>query len=419
MKYILVTGDIHPIGGMQLLSAGVAEVMEKKGWEVYIFFPSHTKGNCALPYLNKFNDGGFCELTLPPYKWMARTRRYVIDRMCQIIGEVHEGEEIIIESHSDRTSQWGELLAQRLNAKHMLFLCNETYRGKDKFYLENLDYYDFKHKRKEVAGEMDDILYKLFEGYKRVENDELYIFKYDENPVRDVKDNRVSSIKKYDYNICYIGRVEKGYVPNIVKGIAKFAKDNKKKSIQFVIVGDTSSQKKLLDESFKDINNLIVTELGNVVPIPKELFTKVDVVIAGSGSAKCAAYEGVYTIVADASNFLANGVLGYDTNDELYHSNVIQMSFDEALANVLIEKKYDNMKCILPPYMGPKECVEYNFKLIKNSVQTKEFYPEKKLCMPKTNYIDAAKMRVYDWICKHIPKFSILLLNIKRKVIAK
>lgn len=415
MKYIFITGDIHPIGGMQLLVAGKAEILESQGWEVYIFFPTHETGACALASLDKYNEGGFCELTLPPYKWTARTRKNVIEKMCRIIGSIKE-EEIIIESHSDRTSQWGEILAAKIHAKHMLLLCNETYRGKDKYYLENLDFYDFKHRRKEVAGEMDDIIFKLFEGYKTVPENEIYIFKYDENPIRDVNNEKVNAIKKYDWNIGYIGRIEKGYVPNIIKSIAIFAKDNPHKSIQFVIVGNIEARRGLIEATFDGISNLTVTLLDDVVPIPKSLFMKLDVVIAGSGSAKCAAYENVYTIIADASNFQANGVLGYDTNDQLYHRHVVQTSFDKALENVLIKKKYDSMKNILPPYMGPEECTAQNFELIQNSNPIKEYYPEEKICAQKSSYFDALCMRIYDWSYKNTPKLSKIMKQLKNKM---
>ena len=416
MKYIIFTCDIHPIGGMQLLTAGKAEVLESMGWEVFVFFPAHGMGRCALPYLDKYNNGGICELTLPPFKWSKHNITNTIDRMCSIIGTCAKNERIIIESHYDIASQWGEILASRIKAKHMLFLCNEIYRGKGKYYVEFLDYYDFKHKRRELAGEMDDILYKLFDGYKTVPNDETYIFKYDENPIRDIENDKISAIERLDWNICYIGRVEKQYVPNIVCDVIRFAKIHPDKKIQFIFVGDISARRKLIESSLKGVSNIKLLELGDVVPIPKSLFKKIDVVIAGSGSAKCAAYEGVFTIVADASNSLANGVLGYDTNDELYHSHVKQTSFDIVLESVLVERRYDQMASILPPYMGPRECVEQNFELIKNSCSTLEYYSVKELCGHEMVHIDATCMLFYDWACHYIPMLAKLLKLLKKRL---
>lgn len=414
--YILVTGDIHPIGGMQLLASGKAEVLEEQGWRVIMFFPTHENGSCVIETLNKYVSGGFTELTLPPYKWTPSTRKRVIRKMCELIGPISADDKIIIESHSDRTSQWGEILAAKINAKHMLFLCNETYRGKDKYYVENLDYYDFKHKRKEVAGEVDDIFFRLFENYKTVDPNETNIFWYDENPVRNVNNEKVNAIQKSDWNIGYIGRMEKGYVPNIIKSVAMFAKRHEDKQIQFVIVGDISSRKQLMEEILSEIHNLKITALGDVVPIPSSLFRKLDVVIGGSGSAKCAVYEGVYTIIADAANFQSNGVFGYDTDDYLYHGENEQTSFDESLEKVLVRKEYDGKEPNLPPYIGPKECTMQNFELIEASVQTLEYYPEERLCSVKTSYLDAFIMRVYDWVYRNLPCMARWMQSMKRKI---
>ena len=34
--YIIITLDIHPIGGMQLYTAGKAAFLEKNGWKVVV-----------------------------------------------------------------------------------------------------------------------------------------------------------------------------------------------------------------------------------------------------------------------------------------------------------------------------------------------------------------------------------------------
>lgn len=413
--YIFMTGDIHPIGGMQLLASGKAEVLEAQGWQVVMFFPSHGRGPCAIDALNKYDAGGMIELSLPPYKWRNMTRKKVINKMKKLIGTITKEDQVIIESHADRSSQWGEILAAELHAKHMIFLCSEKYRGKGKYYLENLDFYDWKHRRREVAGETQAEFDMLFEGYKDVPLNEVNIFMYDENPVRDVKNELIEAIPKFDWNIGYIGRLEKGYVPNIINSVAVFAKSHAEKKIQFVVVGDISARRKLVEEEFKECPNLYLNALGNVVPIPKALFTKLDVVIAGSGSAKCAVYEGVYTILADAENFLSNGVYGYDTDDYLYHNQVNQSSFSESLERVLVTKEYCGRQMILPPYMGPDKCTEQNFELIEESIQTMEYYPESKLCSAKINYAEIFAVRTYDLLCKSLPRVATLLKSMKRK----
>lgn len=401
--YIFMTENIHPIGGMQLLTSGKAKVLERQGWEVIIFFPAFARGHCAIEELDKYDTGGMLELSLPPYKWPRTTRKKVIRKMCGLIGAVSAEDTIIIESHVDRLCQWGELLAAEIHVKHMIFACNETYRGKGKYYAECLEFFDWKHKRKELVGENSGMFDLLFEGFKEVPLNEVYIFMFDENPVRDVKNKLVEEISSYDWNIGYIGRLEKGYVPNIIQSVATFAKWHKNKRIQFIIVGDITSRKDLIRETFKECSNVYINELGNVVPIPKSLFNKLDAVIAGSGSAKCAAYEGVYTILADADNFRSNGVYGYDTSDHLYCGQMEQTSFEESLEKVLVKKEYENRQSNLPPYMNPEECTKQNFELIEASSQNMEYYPEDKLCVAKINYAEIAYLRIYAWLHRNLP----------------
>lgn len=67
-----------------------------------------------------------------------------------------------------------------------------------------MDFYDFKHKRREIAGEVENEMQRLFEGYKTVPENERYLFDLDEDPVRNCEIDRVNNIDKKDFNICYM-----------------------------------------------------------------------------------------------------------------------------------------------------------------------------------------------------------------------
>lgn len=78
-----------------------------------------------------------------------------------------------------------------------------------------------------------------------------------------------------------------------------------------LIVGNVDDRKEWLHQKLDKASNLVLTCLGDLVPIPRTLFSKIDVVIGSSGCAECSVVEGVPTIVSDAENSLANGILGY------------------------------------------------------------------------------------------------------------
>ena len=50
---------------------------------------------------------------------------------------------IYIESQSEVTALWGELLAEKLRARHVCFNCNELFRGPKKYYEENINFIRF------------------------------------------------------------------------------------------------------------------------------------------------------------------------------------------------------------------------------------------------------------------------------------
>ena len=147
-KYVFMTTSLYQIGGIQCYLAEKANCLERNGWKVFVLFSSrlsvHTK--CPIHTLEKYLDGNMTAMAIPPYKmpkWMVNR---TIGKMISTIGKNNGNDEIIIESHNDTSSQWGELMASRINARHYIFLMNESYRGAGKYYEDKIDFYIFKFK---------------------------------------------------------------------------------------------------------------------------------------------------------------------------------------------------------------------------------------------------------------------------------
>lgn len=413
--YLIFTTNISSVGGIQYYITGKTKHLESIGWDVYVFFGAIGKiSHCKIPFLDKYIEGRFCELIRPPYFYKKYFRDRLYKKIHKQIGLVSDKDRIVIESHDDISSMWAEIIASRFRGKHFLFLCNERFRGPDKYYSDFLDFYDFKHKRKEIAGEVEDAIQKLFGEYKTVSSDENIIFLLDEDPVHDIDNELVNNICKADWNICYIGRALKGYVPNIIRGVSTFSNRHPEKKVQFIIVGNADSRRDILNEVHMKSKNLQITELGDLVPIPKSIFKKVDVVIAGSGSARCAVYEGVPTILADSETFMANGLLGYDTKDFLYHAeNLIQDTFDNQLERVLIEKIHKKMKFDFIPKNNPSLCTEQNLELINKSEMSIDYYQEELLCpSQRTQTKEVLFLFANDWLSSKFPRLKVIIKHI-------
>ena len=388
-KYIFLTTSLYQIGGIQCYLAQKTNLLEKDGWKINVFFSARLSIHTPCPFdtLEKYLDGNMTAVAIPPFKmpkWMVNK---VIKTMVSCIGTNSSDDEIIIESHTDISSQWGELLASRINARHYIFLMNESYRKAGQYYVDKMDFYIFKFQRKEILGYHSSFL-RLFDGYLAIPSKDLPTpALIDESPIQDIFNNKVSQLPQKDWNICYISRGNKPYVPNIISEVGKFANNNKDKTIQLVVVGDINYHRDLINDTLSSNPNLTITELGIIYPIPKMLYKKVNVVIAGSGSARHSCEEGAIVIVADPETKQSIGILGYETTNSVFKGkDSVVSSFSDALKRVLIDKVHLNMENKYPPRIGIKKCTQQHFELFSQSERKKEYYNEEKMLEGSIDY---------------------------------
>lgn len=264
--------------------------------------------------------------------------------------------------------------------RHFIVCCHEDYRPTltepDISYGDNLDFFYFKWKRNELIADSS-VLKKLFNGYKNVTAPlvEMPNTIREQDAIQDV-DFPIEQIERLDWNICHIGRAEKNYVPFVIEGVAELARRHPDKKIQLIMVGRADSIMKLISKAFNDLPNVFVFLLGDLVPIPRVLFSKVDVVCAISQTARFVVDEGVLTIVGSVDNYKRTpGVLGYDT--ENYWNGEGTYSYVDALENVLFKKLYAGKKCTLPKLQPAEEFYEKFWTIVKNASPVKEYYVER------------------------------------------
>lgn len=404
--YIFITTPINIAGGSQCYLAAKAKQLESNGWKVVVFSPNRKKGGrlkCLIKSLDKYLDGNIIELLLPPFKYPSIIVSKVLRKMEYVVGNISYYDEKIIESHEDIYSQWGELFAKRINARHYFFTMNESYRGANTYYEDKMDFYNFKFNRREIEGCLSSFK-RLFDGYRNImPNDVHGELILDECPIQDYCCKKVDEINKRDWNICYIGRADKSYVSNILRDVGIFSSLYPDKKIQFIIVGNMGIHRKELNEILSKNINLSICELGYLHPIPTSLYKKTDVVIAGSGSARHSCEEGAVVIVADTETKLADGVLGYETLNSVYKSDdSVCSDFVDALRRVLVEEIHLHLPYRYPPKIGVAEMTEGHFELFAMSERKLEYYDEEKLLEGRKDYW--AVFRIYA--NKYFPKVT-------------
>lgn len=405
-QYIFLTENIKGAGGVQCYVAAKAKYLHDKGWKV-IIISSTTRNvkHCLIKSLDEYLNGDIFEICLPPFKYPKWYQLWIIKKIRKVLGTSIDCEEVIIESHNAATSQWGEILASRIGARHFFYLMNEHYRGKGKYYEAMIDFYKFKFQRREILGSQS-AKARLLKGYVEVNDlnagEDLLI---DEAPIQDVESIHVNALQKLDWNICYLGRGNKPYVENIIKGIGRFAEMNSEKKIQFVVVGDFDMHKELVKNILLNNTNLVLTELGFLFPLPRKIYDKIDVFIAGSGSARHSAEEGALVIIPDTETKLSNGLYGYETYDSVYKgSESVVSTFEEALKRVLVDKVYENLPNCIPAKMGVDKCTEQNFELYAKAKQEREYYPEKIIMAGKTDwkrFLGVLALRYFPFVFRY------------------
>lgn len=378
-KYIFVTYPITYAGGVQCYVAAKAKYLESQGWSVNVLFASVESKKGINPLLDKYLKDGVMALYRPSYYPDYLIKKH-LDKICKTVGPKEDFDEIIIESHNCEMSIWGELIAEKYNARHYIYLVNEHYRGKNKCYEKYIDFFLFKFQRKEILGELQ-TFNRLFEGYREVKTSdfpgEVVI---DEAPIQDIPSPKVADLAKKEWNICYIGRGMKPYVENILTQVGDFAGLYPEKEIQLVTVGDMDCRRDVINQVMSEHNNLSITELGMMFPLPLMLYEKVDVVIAGSGSARHSAEIGAITIVADSETLQSDGILGFETLNSVYaSSDSVCTSFTDALKRVLVDKVYLKMENKFPKRKGVEWCTKQNFELFAHSEREKIYYSYDKL----------------------------------------
>lgn len=376
-KYIFFTTDIHTMGGAQNYVRSKIRYLKKCGWTVYTFFQNRSCAEvCAFEEMQEYVGGEIKNLSVYVGDVYGTLLYYEImyKMLLHIQYDPSETCQYIIESYEEGYDVWAEFLAKKISAKHIYFSLQENFgvtgvTGKKKY----LDFLKFKFERKEIAGIADDSLHRMFDGYMDVDISNKYkLFAIAEDNVTDIYDKAVETLERKEFNIAYMGRCEKSYFPFILYELRIFCKKYCDKEIQFIVIGELKEREQKLVSALQSIDNLTVSCLGYFNPIPRSLFKKVDVMIAGAGCATISHRQGVPVIVPNAVTNTAMGILGYTTTS--VQSGEDEYSYCELLEDVLIGKQYLNNPCIAINRPSCEEAYGQFFKFVDRSEQTVQYY---------------------------------------------
>lgn len=363
MKYIILTFTIEGVAGGATYVSTKVSWLKRNGWGVVVF--DHFAGldlreSVFLPSLQPFRSNRMLELFFPPAYYSKKQRNHILNKLCDKIGK---DDDYVIESNTTRMALWGELLAQRLGAKHLFLDINENVKIKNK---EEYDFSLFKLLRNELFCITPRSVILKFSDWKKISEADSENHMFDAMMDVGLEDVDVPEVKKLpnaDYKILSFGRW-KPYFDNMIIGVTNFASRHVDHTVALIFLGDVLLTE---DERTQIIaqKNIKYYFIAPQRPIPRSVFDYSDVVIATSGCAEISCEAGYKTISMNVENNQPLGVMGYTTTRSVYEDSTPSriVVLDKLLEEVLCENKYKEPTLKIPK---PTKGLEWQLTLVNN-----------------------------------------------------
>lgn len=333
-KYIFLVKGIEDLTGAPRYVNNKCRWLKEQGWQVDVFW-SYNVSHAQLEHLIPFDKKEYVihELLFYPCWFTKHQQNRVINK---IIHQVGQAEQIVIESNQLQLGAWGELLAQKLKAKHINFVTTE------KIKIHNKATFDFcyaKLKRNEFFTINISAVQYLFSDFLKLENPEEYY--WSASPGVEVKKYAFTDFDELppaDFTITSFGRT-KAYFPYMLEELNIFISQHPGAKFNVFFLGDLSNIKEIRNRlQLENVHLVIHPEAVEVVPL--QIFTKSDVVIATAGCAAIAERYGGKVLSMDVNRNMPLGLLKYTTLDRNTYSGKYdnRLSLSEWLKTLLIDR---------------------------------------------------------------------------------
>ena len=387
--YIILGAAGGYISGAPIYQRNKAIYMKKNGWNVYYISTCH--GKVYIKGLEQFIIMTCTFLCKKPYIYPKTKQKKLIQYIVEKIPPIKKDSEIVIESGTYYTAYWGELLAKELNAKHIIIYLDENNDGFNK---KQANFFQFKFQRNELACITAKTMIKIFSPYWNVNiNNAKELVCYCSNSIEDYNSDITNAIVTKDFNIGYIGRLEKTVFKTIAKAVIDFAIKYKNKNITFICFGGAEENIiNQIKQSFKNISNIYLYISNYIFPIPLKAVQKCDFFISSAGSSSASVKAGIPTLRINVYTEMPEGILKMvgDKNPILCPSGNNILDYLEMF---FIEKT--NINIIPVNIKKETELIDYHLnKHIQFLNQTS----------PHKEYYDISKIQCsfYQKICKFL-----------------
>lgn len=374
-RYIFVIRRICNITGAQQYVYNKKKYLESKGWRVLIF--SSVYGQIMIDDFKKFEKYIYPQLYWAPVCFKKKEIEATLKRIINEIGQDGD-DECIIESDSFQRAIWAELIASKLQCRHLAFFMQEKHSYNQ---IEMTNFLTFKYNRHELAG-ITPISINQMLGSEVAKRDDTRILAYCDNVIDSCADSFSTFLDtSADYTLGSLGRMDKPCVNGIIDGICSYAIDHKDKSFNVVMIGGGLKKKKKekITEKISRCNNINLIMTGNVYPVPLSFASLVDVFISTAGSASATYRAGIPTVLVHPLSAIPVGVMGLDFmySEKTMYDISTDLSIQDCIERAIKERNNIVFEGISGDEYNKAMYNEFERQLsFVNSINTNEYYDE-------------------------------------------
>lgn len=388
--FIILSPGIWDMGGSQMYTRNKLKFMRECSYKVNLFHSGIKNGSIFIQDLIKYKSNLISQLNYPAYIFSKKTQGKILSKL---INDFEFSNNIIIESHSIATATWGELLATKVKAKHIIFLLSEKNSIRN---LQMFDFLKFKLKRKELAGILEPSLPQLFNGWCEINDNEKYFLNaVCSNVCEDIPYSHLNDIPKSDFIIGSIGRLNKLFLISVINELINYFTKNSNYTFTVLLIGGEAIGSNVLDNikfKLRDLPNVKLFVTGFIFPIPNELVLFSDVFISTSSGCLVSNSLNIPTIPIDYFDHKPIGVYGYTTKNIVYRDKEPLVDLNKLMDDILFEKKFTKThKTNLANFQVRYD--DFN-KFVINSHSEIKFFSFDKFILSKIDFFELILLKI-------------------------
>jgi len=278
--YVIIARHLGTISGEKIYSYNKMRYLLSTGWRVV--FLTGKRETAPFEEDPNYSHYVYPALTYAPDCYTEREIQKTVESIAKKLSETN-GDKCIIETDAANRAAWGELIAKRVGAKHLVFLLQETHHYDE----ETRKFLRFKYDRHELAGISIASIGKILADEQIERRDDTRFLAFSQNCIEDCEDLISPRLPEdASYTFGSIGRLDKRCVPAILNAFKEYANMHPEGTYNVVLIGgavEKAIYRKSLSE-LKKCTNVHVVVTGYLYPIPLSLIRNIDLFVSTAGS---------------------------------------------------------------------------------------------------------------------------------------